>query len=130
MQVDGKFIRADQVGFLFKTDVGDFGKYGLLRSLSGMTAGDGGERLRLGVICYFTTPVRPCCFPGIRTAAKPAGWHEAIGTEATPGMPRLRAHPAPGGRKVSAFIAIEVSAAHRMATAYDFQSVREYIDRL
>ena len=35
-------------------DVGDFGKYGLLRFLSGETDPDGGPRFRLGVVWYLT----------------------------------------------------------------------------
>lgn len=37
-------------------DVGDFGKYGLLRWLSGLTAGDEAPRLRLGVVWYLAYP--------------------------------------------------------------------------
>lgn len=36
----------------FVGDVADFGKYGLLRYLTGMTAGDGLERFPLGVVWY------------------------------------------------------------------------------
>ncbi len=39
----------------FTYDVGDFGKYGLLRRLVGTTAGDGRQLLRLGV-CWYLVP--------------------------------------------------------------------------
>lgn len=38
----------------YVADVGDFGKYGLLRRLAGMTGGNGETRMKLGVIWYLT----------------------------------------------------------------------------
>ncbi len=34
-------------------DIGDFGKYGLLRALCGVRASDGGKELSLGIVWYF-----------------------------------------------------------------------------
>ena len=39
----------------FAGDIGDFSKFGLLRWLCGMTAGDGLPRLRVGINWYLVT---------------------------------------------------------------------------